>query len=92
MRRAMVVCKFVVGFLAAAVVVLSATAQMPRRDQGELDAQAWLRKIHSAAQSLNYSGTFVFQQSNQIRTSRITHLFDGKTEREKWVTLAGDAA
>lgn len=53
------------------------------------DAQYWLKKIQSAAQKLNYSGTFVYQQANQMRTSRITHLQDGRNEVEKLEILDG---
>jgi sigma-E factor negative regulatory protein RseB len=53
------------------------------------EAQSWLRKIHSSAQKLNYSGTFVYQQANQMRTSRITHVLDGKNEVEKLEILDG---
>lgn len=54
-----------------------------------LIAQAQLKKIQLAAQRLNYSGTFVYQQSSQIRTSRITHITDGKNELEKLEVLDG---
>jgi len=53
------------------------------------DAQGWLKKIQSAAQKLNYCGTFVYQQANQVRTSRITHVLDGKNELEKLEILDG---
>ena len=53
------------------------------------EALSWLKKIQSAAQKLNYSGTFVYQQANQMRTSRITHLQDGKSEIEKLEILDG---
>ncbi|MFC5475160.1 MucB/RseB C-terminal domain-containing protein [Paraherbaspirillum soli] len=53
------------------------------------EAQALLKKIQSAAQKLNYSGTFIYQQSNQIRTSRITHVLEGKNEIEKLEVLDG---
>lgn len=49
----------------------------------------WLRRIQSGAQKLNYSGTFVYQQADQMRTSRITHLIDGKNEVEKLEILDG---
>ena len=48
-----------------------------------------MRKIQSAAQALNYSGTFIYQQANQVRTSRITHILDGKNEVEKLEVLDG---
>jgi sigma-E factor negative regulatory protein RseB len=53
------------------------------------DVQGWLKKIQSAAQKLNYSGTFVYQQANQVRASRITHVVDGKNELEKLEILDG---
>lgn len=53
------------------------------------EGQAWLKKIQSGAQKLNYSGTFVYQQADQMRTSRITHVVDGKNEIEKLEILDG---
>ncbi|MES2048231.1 MAG: MucB/RseB C-terminal domain-containing protein [Pseudomonadota bacterium] len=51
--------------------------------------QNTLRRVQSAAQKLNYSGTFVYQQSNQIRTSRIMHGVDNQGEIEKLEILDG---
>ncbi|MBI3731048.1 MAG: MucB/RseB C-terminal domain-containing protein [Burkholderiales bacterium] len=48
-----------------------------------------LRKMQASAQKLNYSGTFVYQQASQIRTSRITHVLDGNNELEKLEILDG---
>jgi sigma-E factor negative regulatory protein RseB len=53
------------------------------------EAQALLKKIQTAAQKLNYSGTFVYQEASQIRTSRITHVLDGKNELQKLEILDG---
>lgn len=53
------------------------------------DASFLLKRIQFAAQRLNYSGTFVYQQANQIRTSRITHILSGKNEIEKLEVLDG---
>lgn len=53
------------------------------------EAQAWLKKVQTAAQKLNYSGTFVYQQANQVRMSRVSHLYDGKNEFEKLEILDG---
>lgn len=53
------------------------------------EAQVWLQKIQTAAQKLNYSGTFVYQEANQVRTSRITHILDGKNELQKLEMLDG---
>lgn len=53
------------------------------------DIQNTLRRVQSAAQKLNYSGTFVYQQANQIRTSRIIHGADSQGELEKLEILDG---
>jgi len=87
MRPAMVMRKVIVGAFAG--FGLFACAIAAARSTNDLDAQILLQNIHKAAQTLNYTGTFVFQQANQIRTSRITHLFDGKTESEKFEILDG---
>jgi sigma-E factor negative regulatory protein RseB len=49
----------------------------------------WLGRIVSAAQRLNYTGTFVYQSGAHAETSRITHLVDGSGEREKLEVLDG---
>jgi sigma-E factor negative regulatory protein RseB len=53
------------------------------------EAQAWLKRIQLAAQKLNYTGMFVYQDANQVRTSRIAHMLDGKNEKQKLVVLDG---
>lgn len=53
------------------------------------DAHTWLKKIQAAARKLNYSGTFVYQEASQMRTSRITHVMDGKNELQKLEMLDG---
>lgn len=87
MRRSLVLVRFVVVLSGFIALSSNATPGGPAPDKQ--DAQAWLKRIHSAAQNLNYSGTFVYQQANQIRTSRITHLLEGRNEREKLEILDG---
>jgi sigma-E factor negative regulatory protein RseB len=53
------------------------------------DAQAWLRRIQTAAHALSYSGVFVYQQGSKVRTSRITHVAEGGNEFEKLEILDG---
>ncbi|MGI4849124.1 MAG: MucB/RseB C-terminal domain-containing protein [Janthinobacterium lividum] len=53
------------------------------------EALSWLRRTQAAAQKLNFSGTFVYQQGNLVRTSRITHFLEGKNEIEKLEVLDG---
>ncbi len=64
-------------------VVFAQTAQ----DDAEIGKL--LQSIQAAAKKLSYSGTFVYQQGNQIRTSRITHAYDGDVEVEKLEILDG---
>jgi sigma-E factor negative regulatory protein RseB len=55
----------------------------------EQDILKILRSVQVAAKKQSYAGTFVYQQGNQIRTSKITHGFDGDTEVEKLEILDG---
>ena len=83
----MVLLKFVV--VVSSFIAFASHAETLEAPVDRQDAQTWLKKIQSAAQRLNYSGTFVYQQENQIRTSRITHLLEGRNEREKLEILDG---
>jgi sigma-E factor negative regulatory protein RseB len=75
--------------LAALVSMLAALAHAPAL-RAE-DAAAWLGRAASAARSLNYVGTIVFQYGGRVETSRLVHLADGGTELEKLVNLDGPA-
>lgn len=87
MRQTFALFKFVV--VVSIFSGFSAYAESPDPVSDGREAQSWLKKIQSAAQRHNYSGTFVYQQANQIRTSRITHVLDGKNELEKLEILDG---
>lgn len=49
----------------------------------------WVQAIQQAAVRVNYSGTIVYQAGGEMRTSRITHLFDGTQSHERVQTLDG---
>lgn len=87
MRQTHALFKFVVAI--SILFTFPASAENTDSLSDKRDAQSWLRKIQSAAQKLNYSGTFVYQQANQMRTSRISHLLDGRNEVEKLEILDG---
>lgn len=87
MRRPLDLFKYV--FLLSSFIALSAHADGPVRPAETRDAQAWLRRMQSAAQKLNYSGTFIYQQGSEMRTSRITHYVDEHGELEKLELLDG---
>lgn len=87
MRRTLFLFKFVVALSSFIFFTARAEGADPQSDRRE--AQNLLKKIQAAAQKLNYSGTFVYQQGSQVRTSRITHVLDGKNEIEKLEVLDG---
>ncbi len=87
MRQTLVAFKFVVLLLS--LIACSAKANDPIASDESRDAQSWLQRIQVAAKKVNYSGTFVYQQASQVRTSRITHILDGKNEVEKLEILDG---
>ena len=86
MRRTLALFKFVITV--SSFIAFSTQAE-PALSGETREAQALLRTIQSAAQKLNYSGTFIYQQGSQVRTSRITHLVEGKNEIEKLEVLDG---
>ena len=87
MRQTLASLKFVVAL--SSLVACSAFADSLDAQDETREAQHWLHRIQLAAQKVNYSGTFVYQQASQVRTSRITHLLDGKNEIEKLEILDG---
>jgi sigma-E factor negative regulatory protein RseB len=54
-----------------------------------MDASALLARVANAARKLSYTGTFVYQSGTHTETSRITHIVDGRGEREKLEVLDG---
>lgn len=87
MRQTLVLFKFVV--LLSSLIACSSYAIGADTSDDSRDAQSWLLRIQVAAKKVNYSGTFVYQQASQVRTSRITHILDGKNEIEKLEILDG---
>ncbi len=74
--------------LASAWAAFQASAQDIRRDPPRSEAQ-WIQAARSAAQRVNYTGTIIYQAGSEIRSSRITHLFDGTRSHERIQTLDG---
>ena len=87
MRQTHVLSRFVAAF--SLLIAFSAAAETVGVPAEKRDALSALRKIQAAAQKLNYSGTFVYQQGAQMRTSRVTHLAEGRNEIEKLEILDG---
>ena len=87
MRQTLVLFQFVV--VLSSLMAFAAQAENVDSAVEKRDAQAWLKKIQSAAQKLDYSGIFFYQQGSQVRSSRITHVLEGKNEFEKLEVLDG---
>lgn len=52
-------------------------------------AEQWLQMVQEAARRLDYSGTMVYQQGSEVRTSRIVHVFDGQVSHERLQPMDG---
>jgi len=91
MGQTVVLLRFIVTLYALLGLVAYAHGGSAPADKAAeaQEAQLLLKKIQSAAQRLNYTGTFVYQQGNLMRTSRITHLLEGRNEIEKLEVLDG---
>lgn len=61
--------------------------------QGSLSAAAngreWLERMSEAAQSLNYTGIFVYQRHGMTDVMQIVHVRDEQGERERLFSLTG---
>jgi sigma-E factor negative regulatory protein RseB len=57
--------------------------------EANADAIAWLQKIYRSTERLSYTGTFVFQQGEQVETSRITRIVDASGVHERLEALDG---
>lgn len=70
--------------LAQASVPVASDPLIERRE-----VNAWLHKIHRAAQVQNYVGTFVYQRGSTMRSSKISHFSDRGNEYEELEALDG---
>lgn len=52
-------------------------------------AEQWLQMVQNAARRLSYAGTIVYQSGDEVRTSRIVHVFDGKVSHERLQPMDG---
>jgi sigma-E factor negative regulatory protein RseB len=78
---------FVISLLGFVLVHTSSLACAEAND--DQDILKTLHLVQGAAKKLQYSGTFVYQQGSQIRTSKITHGFDAGVEVTKLEILDG---
>ncbi len=55
------------------------------------EARVWLDRMSRAMQTLNYQGTFVYLHGGEIESMRIVHSRDESGERERLLSLNGEA-
>lgn len=82
----------VLALCAGALATCTARAQQTERGGRlvpERSALQWIQAIQQAAIRVNYSGTVIYQAGGEMRTSRITHLYDGTSSHERVQTLDG---
>ena len=53
--------------------------------------EMWLDKMNTAVHGLNYKGTYVYISNDRIDTMQIVHSVDGDGERERLLSLNGEA-
>lgn len=73
-----------VAFLTLLLISFVAIAGPPKED-----VEKWLAKMHHAAHMLNYEGTFVYGQNNELSSMKITHSVDKNGEFERLLSLDG---
>lgn len=56
---------------------------------GQQEALQWLQRVAGAAQTLSYSGTFVYRNGSQSETSRVVHVVSAGNRLEKLEVLDG---
>lgn len=59
--------------------------------QAEPEARRLLDRMTEALHTLNYEGTFIYRQGQQVETMKIVHGYDGGVTRERLVSLTGEA-
>ena len=73
-----------VAFISLLLISFVAIADHPKED-----VEKWLAKMHNAAHMLNYDGTFVYGQNNELSSMKITHSVDKNGEFERLLSLDG---
>ena len=77
--------RYALALMLASASAFSQTSPSPEQPEvGQI-----VRQIQQAARTLNYVGVFAFQQGERFESSRITHFFDGKNEKERIEVLDG---
>jgi len=70
-------------------VVLISLTTCVYADHPNKDVEKWLEKMHNAAHMINYEGTFVYGQNNELSSMQIIHSVDESGEFERLISLDG---
>lgn len=74
----------IVSFCLLLLVPFSVIADHPKEN-----IEKWLAKMHHAAHMINYDGTFVYGQNNEMTSMQIIHSVDKNGEFERLISLDG---
>ena len=69
-------------------VLLSTLISVPVMADPAMD---WVQKMSSAMRNLSYRGDFVYMHENQLESMRISHYKDANGEKERLISLNGEA-
>lgn len=58
-------------------------------DHPKDEIENWLQKMHHASHMINYEGTFVYGQNNELTSMKIIHSVDNAGEFERLISLDG---
>ena len=78
--------------LAAAPLAMAAFLlcfALPASSDSKNEAGDWLERMSAAMSQMNYQGTFVYVQGDEVETMRITHVSDETGVRERLVSISG---
>ena len=74
----------IVSFCLLLLVPFTVIADHPKEN-----IEKWLAKMHHAAHMINYDGTFVYGQNNEMTSMQIIHSVDKNGEFERLISLDG---
>jgi sigma-E factor negative regulatory protein RseB len=74
------------AFLLALSLCLSAVPEIIRAGD---DGYRWLERMGAAMNQMNYQGTFVYMQGDNVESMRITHVVDSQGVHERMVSVSG---
>ena len=73
----------------ASFCILFLTSFIVLADHPKENIEKWLAKMHHASHMINYDGTFVYGQNNEMTSMQIIHSVDKSGEHERLISLDG---